>query len=176
MKQKCQVLSKHNLRVRVHDDIARIEVDKQCFEEVVKNATLIEETIKKLGFKYVTLDLCGFTSGSFDKWGCMKLYFECYSGISGDMIVGALLSLGADETKLREAIAGLNLNGYKLEISQITKSAIQATDFNVILDDDNDMGDLSQYLVQTNNINGLTKENVEQALNILKVDNKILKK
>ena len=46
----------------------------------------------------------------------------------------------------------------------------------VILDDDNDMGDLSQYLVKTNIINGLTKENVEQALNILKVDNKILKK
>lgn len=52
-------------RVRVHNDIARIEVDEIYFEKILENKKIIEQ-IKKSGFKYVTLDLNGLTSGSFD--------------------------------------------------------------------------------------------------------------
>lgn len=52
-------------RVRVHGDIARIEVDKKYFEIIVKNEKAIGK-IKELGFKFVTLDLMGLKSGSFD--------------------------------------------------------------------------------------------------------------
>ena len=54
------------VRVRVHQDIARIEVEKEYFKIIMRNLEAIE-SIKNLGFKYVTLDLNGLTSGSFDK-------------------------------------------------------------------------------------------------------------
>lgn len=53
-------------RVRAHNDIARIEVDKQYFNKILENENAIEK-IKELGFKFVTLDLTGITSGAFDK-------------------------------------------------------------------------------------------------------------
>lgn len=54
------------VRVRVHEDIARIEVDKENFYVLIKSAQIIEN-IKELGFKFVTLDLSGLNSGSYDK-------------------------------------------------------------------------------------------------------------
>lgn len=53
------------LRVRVHNDIARIEIDKKNFNIILNNKNIVNE-IKNLGFKFVTLDLEGFKSGSFD--------------------------------------------------------------------------------------------------------------
>ncbi|GFI60961.1 pyridinium-3,5-biscarboxylic acid mononucleotide sulfurtransferase [Clostridiales bacterium] len=52
-------------RVRVHGDIARIEIPKECFGELVSDEKLVSE-IKKIGFPYITLDLEGFRSGSMD--------------------------------------------------------------------------------------------------------------
>ena len=59
------------VRVRVHDNIARIEVNPENFEIILnnikhKNDDNIAEKIKDLGFSYVTLDLLGLKSGSFD--------------------------------------------------------------------------------------------------------------
>lgn len=62
------------------------------------------------------------------------LYLDCSSGISGDMTVAALLDLGADAQTLQNALASLPLEGYRIEISQVTKSGLQACDFHVILD------------------------------------------
>lgn len=66
------------------------------------------------------------------------LYLECYSGISGDMTVAALLDLGADEALLREALASLPLDGYEIEITRVKKSGLDACDFRVILDPEHD--------------------------------------
>lgn len=54
------------VRIRVHQGIARIEVEKEYFEIITQNFDAID-SVKNLGFKYVTLDLNGLTSGSFDK-------------------------------------------------------------------------------------------------------------
>ena len=62
------------------------------------------------------------------------LYFDCASGISGDMSVAALLDLGADKKMLLDTLDSLNLSGYKIEISELEKSGICACDFNVLLD------------------------------------------
>lgn len=62
------------------------------------------------------------------------LYLECKSGISGDMTVGALLDLGADQQGLRKALASLPLTGYTVEISRVKKAGLDCCDFLVKLD------------------------------------------
>ena len=73
------------------------------------------------------------------------LYLECYSGISGDMTVAALLDLGADQKHLEEALSGLLVQGFRIEISRVIKSGLNACDFSVILDQDNHDHDM-EYL------------------------------
>ena len=54
------------VKVRDHNDFARIEVNKEDAEKVVTHATAIAETFAQLGFAYVTLDLQWLRSGSMD--------------------------------------------------------------------------------------------------------------
>lgn len=56
-------------RLRHHDTIARIEVHPQGFEKITKepNRSKIIKKLKSLGFKYVTIDLQGFRSGSLNE-------------------------------------------------------------------------------------------------------------
>lgn len=64
----------------------------------------------------------------------MNLYFECKSGISGDMSVAALLDLGASREKLDKALQSMNLqNEFTYKIAEVNINAIRATDFDVIL-------------------------------------------
>lgn len=65
----------------------------------------------------------------------MDLYFEMYSGIAGDMTIGALLDLGASKEKLIEGIKSLNLTGYELVFDRVKKNGIDAYNFDVILED-----------------------------------------
>lgn len=69
------------------------------------------------------------------------LYFDCASGISGDMSVAALLDLGADKKMLLDTLDSLKLSGYKIEISEVEKSGICACDFNVLLDKEHENHD-----------------------------------
>ena len=58
----------HVLRVRDHEDIARIEIDERDFEKFLENRTRnsIKENLKKLGFSYIALDLAGYKQGSMN--------------------------------------------------------------------------------------------------------------
>ena len=64
-----------------------------------------------------------------------KLYLECYSGISGDMMVASLLDLGADEKVLKKGLNSLLVDGFQIKISRVSKSGLDACDFHVILDE-----------------------------------------
>lgn len=65
-------------------------------------------------------------------------YFDCSSGISGDMTVAALLDLGADRKALEKMAASLQkqgIDGFQIKISRVKKSGIDACDFSVLLDE-----------------------------------------
>jgi uncharacterized protein (TIGR00299 family) protein len=58
-------------------------------------------------------------------------YFDCFSGIAGDMILGALLDLGVDETFLKKELQKLPLTGYDIVIQSVMCNHIAATDVTV---------------------------------------------
>lgn len=64
------------------------------------------------------------------------LYLECYSGISGDMTVAALLDLGVDKKAVEEAVDSIKsyVPGFDIAIRRVQKAGIDACDFDVILD------------------------------------------
>lgn len=64
------------------------------------------------------------------------LYFDCFSGISGDMIIGALLDAGLDLDELRAALATLNVPGYTLSAEKTVRNSITGTKFNVNVSDE----------------------------------------
>ncbi|MBO7675141.1 MAG: nickel pincer cofactor biosynthesis protein LarC [Atopobiaceae bacterium] len=69
------------------------------------------------------------------------LELQCDSGISGDMVVGALLDLGASEEGLRAALQSLNLTGYEVRITRKLAGALDACDFDVVMDDEHENHD-----------------------------------
>ena len=61
-----RILPQVNFRVRVHGDLARLEVPPEAFERVLACRGEILEALHAVGFNHVALDLQGFRSGSFD--------------------------------------------------------------------------------------------------------------
>lgn len=55
------------------------------------------------------------------------LYFDCFAGASGDMILGALISAGVDQETLRQELSLLDLPGYNIEFEIVDRSGISAT-------------------------------------------------
>ena len=60
-------LSFSQLRVRVHRDIARIEVPEEQLDKLLNNREAVVSELKKIGFKYVTMDLSGYRTGSMNE-------------------------------------------------------------------------------------------------------------
>lgn len=69
------------------------------------------------------------------------VYFECNSGISGDMTVAALLDLGAEEDVLKKVLYSMPLTGFEIEISRVKKAGLDVCDFNVKLDEEHENHD-----------------------------------
>jgi len=63
------------------------------------------------------------------------LYFDCFSGISGDMTIGALIDLGLDFSYLEAEIGKLPVEGFTLSASRVTRAGISASKFDVLIGD-----------------------------------------
>ena len=68
------------------------------------------------------------------------LYFDCSSGISGNMTLGALLEIVGNENYLIEELKKLKVDGYKIKISKKIKNGITGTYVDVILQEEHSHG------------------------------------
>lgn len=67
-------------------------------------------------------------------------YFDCYSGISGDMCLGALVDAGVALQDLTDSLKKLNVKGYRLASKKVTRGGIAATKVDVILTAESPVG------------------------------------
>lgn len=61
------------------------------------------------------------------------LHFDCFSGISGDMVLGALVDVGLPWNKLVSGLKGLKLRGYRLRKRHVRRGALHATKVDVVV-------------------------------------------
>ncbi|HBD10220.1 MAG TPA: nickel pincer cofactor biosynthesis protein LarC [Syntrophobacteraceae bacterium] len=78
-------------------------------------------------------------------------YFDCFSGVSGDMLLGALLDAGLGAEDLRRALGTLGITGYRLEISPERRGALMGTRCQVVVAGDEapghrHLGDIKRLL------------------------------
>lgn len=65
----------------------------------------------------------------------MQAYFDCFSGISGDMTLGALIDLGAPLEWLQAELSRLPLSGFRLSATPVVRNGIQAQRVKVAIED-----------------------------------------
>ncbi|MFC1631328.1 nickel pincer cofactor biosynthesis protein LarC [Candidatus Omnitrophota bacterium] len=58
-------------------------------------------------------------------------YFDCFSGISGDMVLGALIDAGLNLQQLKAELKKLDLSGYRIKTEQVLRGGIAGTKFNI---------------------------------------------
>ena len=75
------------------------------------------------------------------------LYFDCFAGASGDMILGALVAAGADARALREQLALLDVSDFEVSFETVDRSGISATHARVRTSDEKQHRHLSAILV-----------------------------
>jgi len=92
----------------------------------------------------------------------MKIaYFDAFSGISGDMTIGAFIDAGLDIEEFKSEIKKLNLTGYEIQTRKITRSGITATKFDVIVKNQNEgsrhLSDIFE-IIDRSNLSEFVKE------------------
>lgn len=55
------------------------------------------------------------------------LYFDCFAGVSGDMILGAMVAAGVDPKRLAEQLSLLGVDGFEVDFANVNRSGISAT-------------------------------------------------
>ena len=102
---------------------------------------------------YIIFDRVHRTKVEVLKFMGKTLYLECYSGISGDMTVGALLDLGVDKAVLDRVLQSLPVSGFQIKTGKVVKSGIAACDFDVMLDKDHENHDHDMKYLHGHNEN-----------------------
>src|SRR6185295_10336512 len=81
------------------------------------------------------------------------LYFDCFAGVSGDMIVGALLDLGVDFDALKHQLSSLTVTSYGLKTRRVERQGIAATKFDIEVDLRNQpartLGDIRSIILES---------------------------
>jgi pyridinium-3,5-bisthiocarboxylic acid mononucleotide nickel chelatase len=73
-------------------------------------------------------------------------YFDCFAGISGDMIAGAFLHAGMSFDYLEKELDKLNISGYKISKREVKKNSISGIKFDVKVTDDKSSRNLKDII------------------------------
>ena len=99
----------------------------------------------------------------------MKIaYFDCFSGVSGDMILGALIDAGLDIRELESELGMLKMSGYKIKAEKTARKGISGTKFSVDVTEQNTerkLKDIVEIVDQSDlddNIKDLSKKTFEE--------------
>jgi uncharacterized protein (TIGR00299 family) protein len=87
-------------------------------------------------------------------------YFDCFSGISGDMILGALVSAGVSIESLSIELQKLHITGFELESRSVTKHGIAGTKVDVVIEKERQFKHVSeiQELIEKSKLNTQVKQ------------------
>jgi uncharacterized protein (TIGR00299 family) protein len=96
------------------------------------------------------------------------LYFDCISGASGDMVLGALIDAGADIERVRDELASLSVDRRDLDVHEVTRGSIRATRCEVTVTDDTERSysDVVRLLAHSD-LTARVKERARRAFDIL---------
>ncbi|MBU2534548.1 MAG: nickel pincer cofactor biosynthesis protein LarC [Chloroflexi bacterium] len=99
----------------------------------------------------------------------MKIaYFDCFSGVSGDMILGALIDAGLDIRELESELGKLKISGYKIKAEKTVRKGISGTKFSVDIIEQNArrrLKDIVEIVDQSeldDDIKGLSKKTFKE--------------
>lgn len=101
------------------------------------------------------------------------LFFDCAYGISGDMTLGALLSLGVDFDLLCSELKKVDFGGYELQCTQVNRYGVPAKKLNVVLKPDatDNQYEKNPYdvlnLIKSSSLSTAMKRDAEKTVNIL---------
>ena len=70
-------------------------------------------------------------------------YLDCFAGVAGDMLVGALLDAGLPLTDLQTELDKLNITGWQIDVKRVKKQGVTGTKFNVVLEEHHDHRNLN---------------------------------
>ena len=76
-------------------------------------------------------------------------YFDCFAGAAGDMLLGALLDAGADESAVTSAIGSLGIDGWALKVGEASRRGFRATQVTIEAPDqkiDRNLSDIEALL------------------------------
>jgi pyridinium-3,5-bisthiocarboxylic acid mononucleotide nickel chelatase len=73
-------------------------------------------------------------------------YFDCFSGIAGDMILGALIDIGVERNFLKNELKKLPLKGYTIEVQPVKRNQIAAMDVTVVVKEEQHHRTLSDII------------------------------
>ncbi|HXD29884.1 MAG TPA: nickel pincer cofactor biosynthesis protein LarC [Pyrinomonadaceae bacterium] len=86
------------------------------------------------------------------------LYFDCFAGASGDMILGAMLAAGVDPRALIDRLRALNVSGFEVEYETVNRSGISATHVRVRTEEQHahrHLGNILKIIYDSNLTNGV---------------------
>lgn len=105
------------------------------------------------------------------------LYFDCFSGISGDMIISSLLCHGIDVGEFKEKLKGIALSNYNVVISETQKNGVSAKSFKVEYEEEHhnhrDMKDIREIIDKSDLSDNIKKVSIEIFQNLAEAEGRV---